>query len=482
MGARIVQNATLCAVKGRMAQKIIVIGGGLAGCEAAYQLAERGLSVRLFEMKPHKRTPAQTTDHLAELVCSNSFRGASLGNAVGLLKEELRRAGSFMLRCADASAVPAGGALAVDRERFAQMVTDSIARHPRIELVHEEVTRVPSGEQVIIATGPLTSEALTASLVEIIGQKHLAYYDAIAPIVSADSIQWAKVWKQSRYGKNAQAPSDNGQGEGCKTDESALGDEAYVNCPFNQEQYNTFVKALVQAEKTQPREFEDTRYFEGCLPCEVMAERGERTLAFGPMKPVGLIDPSTNRRPYAVVQLRPEDQAATAYNLVGFQTRMKHADQLRVFRMIPGLEEAEFLRLGSVHRNTFVNAPEVLDETMQLRVREGVYLAGQLSGVEGYVESIAGGFLCAVMLAQKLAGHDVCPPPATTALGGILTHLARTQPTYQPSNITWAHLPALAGGEARLRKRERYDALARRALVDVVAWISSIFPHVADAT
>lgn len=470
---------------------VTIIGGGLAGCEAAYQLAERGVSVRLIEMKPHKRTPAQTGDHLCELVCSNSLRGAALGNAVGLLKEELRRAGSLVLRTADATQVPAGGALAVDRERFSLAITAALEAHPRIRVEHREVTSIPEERPVILATGPLTSDDLAASLAAAIGAEHLAYYDAIAPIIAADSIDWSRVWKQSRYGKGGALrpagespdrldarsgdpgePAGEGyaRGEGEQGSESDLGDEAYVNCPFDEAGYKAFVRALVASEKVPARDFEEPRYFEGCLPCEVMAERGEQTLAFGPMKPVGLTDPRTGRRPYAVIQLRQEDAAATAYNLVGFQTRMKHPEQLRVFRMIPGLEEAEFLRFGSVHRNTFVNAPALLSETMELRTAQGVYLAGQISGVEGYVESAAGGFLCAVMLAQKLRGEAVTPPPPTTALGGILTHLARPQPRYQPSNITWAHLPPLGGTGKRLKKRARYEAMAERALADLEGW------------
>jgi methylenetetrahydrofolate--tRNA-(uracil-5-)-methyltransferase len=454
--------------------RVTVVGGGLAGCEAAWQLAVRGVSVSLREMKPERRTPAQTGDGLAELVCSNSMRGAALANAVGLLKEELRRAGSLVLRCADVARVPAGGALAVDRDRFSAEVTAAIRAHPRIELVAGEVTRVPAERPVILATGPLTSDALAASLAEIVGVEQLAYYDAIAPIVSADSIDWSKVWKQSRWGKGA---SDTDRG-GAADD----GDEAYVNCPMSEEQYLAFVRALVEAEKVPARDFEQPRYFEGCLPCEVMAERGERTLSFGPMKPVGLTDPRTGRRPHAVVQLRPEDAAATAYNLVGFQTRMKHGEQLRVFRMIPGLEEAEFLRLGSVHRNTFVNAPELLDATMQLRAAPGVYLAGQISGVEGYVESAAGGFMCAVLLAQRLAGEPSRPPPPTTALGGILTHLSRPGPGgYQPSNITWAHIPPLEGQDRRLKKRARYEAMAERALRDLARWLTTAADRTSDA-
>ncbi|AUX44839.1 tRNA (uracil-5-)-methyltransferase [Sorangium cellulosum] len=452
---------------------VTVVGGGLAGCEAAYQLAQRGLHVRLIEMKPHKRTPAQTSDRMAELVCSNSLRGAALSNAVGLLKEELRRVGSLALRCADETAVPAGGALAVDRERFAEAMTRMIEAHPRIVVERREVTEIPGARPVILATGPLTSDALAASLAAAVGAEHLAYYDAIAPIVSADSIDWSRVWKQSRYGKGVVARGERPAPEeeaAERRDEAEAGDEAYVNCPFDEAQYKAFVRALVESEKVEARAFEEVRYFEGCLPCEVMAARGEQTLAFGPMKPVGLTDPRTGRRPYAVLQLRPEDEAATAYNLVGFQTRMKYAEQLRVFRMVPGLEEAEFLRMGSVHRNTFVNAPVLLGPAMELHALPGVHLAGQISGVEGYVESAAAGFVCAVLLSQRLRGEPLRPPPPTTALGGILTHLGRPQPSYQPSNITWAHIAPLDPAHGKLRKRARYEAMAERALRDLDAW------------
>ncbi len=459
---------------------VTVVGGGLAGCEAAWQLAERGVDVTLVEMKPHKRTPAQNSDHFAELVCSNSLRGAALGNAVGLLKEELRRAGSLILRAADLTAVPAGGALAVDRDRFAAEITRALTTHPRIRVEHREITAIPEGP-VILATGPLTSDALAADLAAVVGVQHLAYYDAIAPIVSAESIDWTRVWKQSRYGKGgalnpiAVAPTEEAGGPAPDaSDAEEGGDEAYVNCPFDEAGYKAFVQALVASEKTPARDFEEPRYFEGCLPCEVMAERGEQTLSFGPMKPVGLTDPRTGRRPFAVVQLRQEDAAATAYNLVGFQTRMKYPEQNRVFRMIPGLEEAEFLRFGSVHRNTFVNAPELLTPEMELKARPGVYLAGQISGVEGYVESAAGGFLCASMLADRLSGRDVRPPPPTTALGGILTHLGRKQPRYQPSNITWAHFPPMEGTGRRLKKRARYEAMAERALMDLGRWLAPV--------
>ncbi len=458
--------------------KVRVVGAGLAGCEAAWQLAERGIDVELIEQKPLARTPAQTSDWLCELVCSNSMRGAALVNAVGLLKEELRRAGSLVMEVAEEARVPAGGALAVDREVFAERMTARIAAHPRITRRAEIVTTIPVASPeapVILATGPLTGDALAADLAAAVGAEHLAYYDAIAPIIAADSIDWDKVFKQSRWGKGGVEAEEDAEGGGSASpaprDATALGDEAYVNCPFDEAQYRAFVAAIVAAEKVQPRAFEETKYFEGCLPIEVMAARGEMTLAFGPMKPVGLTDPRTQRRPYAVVQLRAEDQAATSYNLVGFQTRMTYGEQARVLRMIPGLEDLEIQRFGSVHRNTFVDAPKLLDERMQLRARPGVFLAGQVTGVEGYVESCAGGFICAVLLAQVLGGRELAPPPETTALGGIRTHLMRPQPKFQPSNITWGCMPPLEG--RKLKKRDRYAAMSERALADLDRWLTS---------
>lgn len=459
--------------------KVIVVGGGLAGCEAAFQLAERGIPVELIEQKPRARTPAQNSDHLCELVCSNSMRGAALANAVGLLKEELRRSGSIVMRAAEVARVPAGGALAVDRDVFAATMTEWITSHPRITVKHEIVQSIPAAskdEPVILATGPLTGDDLAADLARVAGTQ-LAYYDAIAPIVSADSIDWTKVFKQSRWGKGAEDPSsetDDASASGSaspKRDATAIGDEAYVNCPFDEAGYLAFVRAIVDAQKVEPRSFEDVRYFEGCLPIEVMASRGEKTLSFGPMKPVGLTDPRTGRRPHAVVQLRAEDQAMTAYNLVGFQTRMTYGDQSRVFRMIPGLEDVEILRFGSVHRNTFVDAPRLLDERMQLKSAPNVFLAGQITGVEGYVESCAGGLICAIMLAQSLLGEAVTPPPSTTALGGIRTHLSRESDRFQPSNITWACLPPPS--DKRLKKRDRYQAMAEIALRDLEAWLET---------
>jgi methylenetetrahydrofolate--tRNA-(uracil-5-)-methyltransferase len=401
------------------------------------------------------------------------MRGAAMMNAIGLLKEELRRAGSLILRCADAAAVPAGGALAVDRDQFSERVTRAIEGHPRIRMEHRVVTELPESSPehpVVLATGPLTGDALAADLARAVGEKHLAYYDAIAPIVAADSIDESKVFRQSRWGKGGES-----QGDELGTAQD-LGDAAYINCPFDEAEYKAFIAAVVAAEKVEPRSFESVRYFEGCLPIEVMASRGEMTLAFGPMKPVGLTDPRTGRRPFAVVQLRQEDEAATAYNLVGFQTRMTYGEQARVFRMIPGLEQAEIQRFGSVHRNTFVNAPVLLDERMQLRTRPGTYLAGQVTGVEGYVESCAGGFVCGIMLAQTLSGRPLLPPPPTTTLGGIRAHLSRPADDYQPSNITWAHVAPLA--DRLKKKRDRYAAMAERALVDAAEWSAAVAPSV----
>jgi methylenetetrahydrofolate--tRNA-(uracil-5-)-methyltransferase len=435
---------------------VTIVGGGLAGTEAAWQLAIRGISVVLIEQKPLKRTPAQTTNFLAEMVCSNSLRGAAVANAVGLWKEEMRRGKSLVIGAADLTKVPAGGALAVDRERFGATITHAIDTHPRIRRIAAEVTKIPSETPVIIATGPLTGDALAHDIANTVGADHLAYYDAIAPIIATDSIDWNLVFRQSRYDKG--------------------GDDAYINCPMNAEEYYAFVAAMVAAEKVKPREFEVTKYFEGCLPVEVMAERGVETLAHGPMKPVGLTDPRTGRTPYAVVQLRQEDAAATAYNLVGFQTRMTYPAQLAVFRMIPGLANAEFMRMGSVHRNTFVNSPKLLDDTLQMHARPGVYLAGQVTGVEGYVESAACGFVCAVMMANQLKGKPLEPPPVTTAMGGLLSHLRIERDNFQPSNITWANIAPWeqpTGTKKRPAKRDRYEIMAARALEHYDTWLTT---------
>ncbi len=433
---------------------VTIVGAGLAGSECAWQLAEQGIRVKLIEQRPGCTTPAHQTGYFAEMVCSNSLRGAAEANAVGTLKHELVACGSLILRLAHDNRVPAGGALAVDREAFARAVTEVVSSHPCITVVRERCEVVPADRPCVIATGPLTSDELAADLGRIIGSASLQYYDAIAPILSADSIDWGVVFKQSRYDRSDQGDEEDAQ--------------AYVNCPFDRTQYEAFVAALLESDRVRPREFEKVPYFEGCLPIEVMAERGLMTLAFGPMKPVGLEDPRTGRRPYAAVQLRLEDRAGTAYNMVGFQTRLTRPEQNRVFRMIPGLANAEFLRWGAIHRNTFVDAPRVLDETLQLRAAEGVYLAGQITGVEGYVESCACGLLCGRMLADRLTGRLPRRPPSTTAMGGLLDHLARSDLPFQPSNITWAHVAPLEG---RMKKSEKKAALAARARSDLEAWL-----------
>ena len=435
-----------------IAPAVTVVGAGLAGCEVALGLAARGIPVVLLEQKPLARTPAQTTDGLCELVCSNSFRGAALANAVGLLKEEMRRLGSFVMRAAEKTRVPAGGALAVDRERFSELMTEWVRADPLIEQRSAVVDCVPDARPVVIATGPLTGDALALDVARRVGRERLAYYDAIAPIVSADSIDESKIFRASRY--------DKGETEEDRT--------AYVNAPLNEEQYRRFVEDIRSAAKVEPKSFEDVRYFEGCLPIEVMAERGDDTLAFGPMKPVGLTDPRTGRWPFAVVQLRPEDEGASAYNLVGFQTRMTWGEQARIFRTIPGLEQAEFLRYGAVHRNTFLDAPALLDPTFQLKGEPGIYFAGQVSGVEGYVESAASGLLVARFVAERLSGREPRLPPPTTALGGLIAQLSRHPGDYQPSNITFSHLAPYEG--KRLKKRAKYEVMAERALRDLAEW------------
>ncbi len=427
---------------------IPIIGGGLAGCEAAWQLASRGLSVQLLEMRPVRMTPAHHSDRLGELVCSNSLRGAGMNNAVGLLKEELRRCGSLVMAAADAHAVPAGGALAVDRDGFAEHLTTAIASHPRIALRREEVTELPEDDPVIVASGPLTSDCLAEKIAALTGEQHLYFYDAIAPIVEADSIDYAIVFRASRYGK---------------------GGDDYLNVPLDRDQYLAFVAALLAAEKVAPRNFENAVHFEGCLPIEELAARGAMTLAFGPMKPVGLRDPGTGREPFAVVQLRQDDAHATLFNLVGFQTKLTWPEQRRIFRTLPGLENARFARLGSMHRNTFLNAPACLTSTLQLATEERLFFAGQITGVEGYVESAACGFLAGLFASGRRLGISISPPPPTTALGALLTHLATADPKgFQPMNVTYGLFPPL---DDRKRKRaDRRLAMAERALVDLEGW------------
>lgn len=433
--------------------EVTIVGAGLAGSEAALQLARRGHRVRVLEQKPKGRTPAQSTDSYCELVCSNSFRGAALSNAVGLLKEEMRRLSSEVMAAAALTKVPAGGALAVDREKFAAEMTRRLRENPLIELVETEVTRIPDERPLLLCTGPLTGDALAKDIAEKVGGQ-LAYYDAIAPIVTRESINFDKAFFASRWDKG-------------ETEEEQ---KAYVNCPLTHEEYAAFVKAMVEAKKVEPNEFEEVRYFEGCLPVEVMAERGEKTLAFGPMKPAGITDPKTGRWPAAVVQLRKEDEAGTAYNLVGFQSRMTWPEQERVFRMIPGLENAEFFRFGAVHRNTFINAPRCLDDTWQLKNMPGVYLAGQIIGTEGYVEAAAGGWMVAHFISERLKGREPAPLPEETAHFGLIRQTQRHADDYQPSNITFAHLPAWEG--RRLQKRDKYEAIAERSLSALGKWLT----------
>ena len=447
-----------------MSNVVTIIGAGLAGSEAALQLAARGHQVRLLEQKPEQRTPAQTSDHFCELVCSNSFRGAALSNAVGLLKQEMRLLGSFVMQAADETRVPAGGALAVDRDAFSERITRRLRASPNIEIVASRVEALPAARPLLVATGPLTADSLARDIAVRVGAEHLAYYDAIAPIISADSIDWTRVFMASRWDKGSTEDDQR----------------AYVNCPLNREQYEQFVADLLAAQKVQPKSFEDVKYFEGCLPIEVMAERGPRTLAFGPMKPVGLTDPRTGRWAHAVVQLRSEDAARTAYNMVGFQTRLTWGEQQRIFRTLPGLEQAEFVRYGAIHRNTFLNAPRLLDSRMQLESEPGVYFAGQITGSEGYVEGAASGWLAAWFMSRALSGLDTAPLPATTAHGGLLTQLRRDAQTYQPSNITFSHLPPWEG--PRLQKRSKYEAMAARALRDLRTWMNEqgLAPQLTD--
>ena len=432
--------------------EVTIVGAGLAGSEAALQLAKRGHRVRVLEQKPEKRTPAQSTSSYCELVCSNSFRGAALSNAVGLLKEEMRRLGSEVMQAAALTKVPAGGALAVDREKFAAEMTRRLQEEPLIDLCATEVERIPETRPLLLCTGPLTGDALAQDISRVVGGE-LAYYDAIAPIVTAESINFEKAFFASRWDKG----------------ETEAEQKAYINCPMTKDEYVAFVKALVEAEKVEPNSFEEVRYFEGCLPVEVMAERGEKTLSFGPMKPAGITDPKTGRWPAAVVQLRKEDEAGTAYNLVGFQSRMTWAEQKRVFRMIPGLENAEFFRFGAVHRNTFVNAPRCLDETWQLKDLPGVYLAGQIIGTEGYVEAAAGGWMVAHFISERLRGREPRALPEMTAHAGLIRQTSRHADDYQPSNITFAHLPPWEG--RRLGKREKYEAMAERSLEALGKWL-----------
>ncbi|HYE50147.1 MAG TPA: methylenetetrahydrofolate--tRNA-(uracil(54)-C(5))-methyltransferase (FADH(2)-oxidizing) TrmFO [Azospirillaceae bacterium] len=447
-----------------MTKPIHIIGGGLAGSEAAWQVASAGIPVVLHEMRPVRRTDAHSTDRFAELVCSNSFRSDDAEyNAVGLLHEEMRRCGSLILACGDTHKVPAGGALAVDRDGFADEVTRRLAEHPLVTVERGEVAGLPPDDwdSVIIATGPLTSPALAEAVRGLTGEDQLAFFDAIAPIVYLESIDLSKAWFQSRYDKVG--PGGTGKD--------------YINCAFDKEQYLAFIQALLEAPKTEFKDWEkDTPYFEGCLPIEVMAERGVDTLRYGPMKPVGLTDPHTGRRPYAVVQLRQDNTLGTLYNLVGFQTKLKYAEQARVFRMIPGLENAEFARLGGLHRNTFINSPRLLDPALRLKAMPRLRFAGQITGCEGYVESAAVGLMAGRFAAAERLGRTIVPPPTTTALGAILGHITggADAETFQPMNVNFGLFPPIAERQANgreLKGKDRKLAYTRRALADLGTWL-----------
>ena len=421
--------------------KVKVVGAGLAGSEAAWQLAQRGVAVELYEMKPQKMTPAHHADTFAELVCSNSFRGDRLENAVGLLKEELRRLGSLILTCAEATRVEAGGCLAVDRQGFSRMVTDKIRSHPNITVVEEELTQVPEGP-VIIATGPLTSDALSEAIGAYFGEDYLHFYDAAAPLVTAESVDMTKAWWQSRYDR---------------------GTPDYVNCSMNKEEYEAFVRELVSAQEAEVHGFEDKNVFEGCMPVEVMARRGHDTLRFGPLKPVGLIDPATGKEPYAVVQLRQDNSAKSIYNLVGFQTHLKFPEQKRVFSMIPALRNAEFVRYGVMHRNTFLQSPKLLDRFYRDRRNPLVAFAGQMTGVEGYVESAASGFLAAVAMAAQVQGRPLPEFPKETAIGALSLYISDENIThFQPMNVNFSIISPL--GQRIRKKAEKNLAIANRSL------------------
>ena len=433
-----------------------VIGGGLAGVEAAWQAARAGAPVRLFEMRPVMQTPAHRTDKLAEIVCSNSLKSDEPGSAPYLLKEELRRAGSLVMECAAETRVPAGAALAVDREKFAELITKHIEANANIELVREEVKTIPPDDLVIIATGPLSSEALTTDIMKLTGSDQLYFYDAIAPIVAADSIDRSIAFPAARYGK---------------------GGDDYLNCPFNEEQYSIFYNALVEAKSVPLQRFEETRWFESCLPIEELARRGVDTLRFGPMKPVGLFDPRTGREPYAAVQLRQENLMADAYSLVGFQNHLRYGEQARVLRLIPGMERAEFLQFGQIHRNTYICSPRVLSATMQMRERPNVFFAGQITGVEGYVESVAMGWLAGQNAARLALDQPLIQAPPLSAIGALARYVSKAETkNFQPVNITFALLEPLPEQQRKRlrRKRDRHARQVELALKEWDTWLQSI--------
>ena len=437
-------------------EKINVIGGGLAGVEAAWQAAARGVQVRLFEMRPLMQTPAHRTDLLAEIVCSNSLKSDEKGTAPFLLKEELRRGASLVMQAAEATRVPAGAALAVDRHKFSEFITRKIEEHPRIEIIREEVKTIPTDEISIIATGPLTSDALTAEIMKMTGDDQLYFYDAIAPIVAADSIDMSIAFKAARYGK---------------------GGDDYINCPFTREQYEVFYNELINAKSVPLKRFEETHWFEACLPIEELARRGIDTLRFGPMKPKGLIDPKTGREPYAAVQLRQENLMADAYGLVGFQNHLRYPEQARVFRLIPGLENAEFLQFGQIHRNTFINSPKILRETLQTRRNAKLFFAGQITGVEGYVESVGTGWLAGLNAARLVRNEEPVAAPPRSAIGALCRYVSNVETkNFQPVNITFGLLEPLPV-ELRKKhrnKRERHQIQVELALADWDEFLAGI--------
>jgi len=432
-----------------MRDDVVIIGGGLAGSEAAWQAATRGARVTLYEMRPKEPTPAHKTGFLAELVCSNSLGSGDMLSAPGILKEEMRRLNSLIIRVADEVRIPAGSAIAVDRDRFSQRITRTLEEQPNIRILHEEIKDIPTDCVCVIATGPLTSDSLAGSIRDLTHEKNLSFYDAISPIIDADSINMERVFRASRYNK---------------------GTADYLNCPMDRPTYDLFYDALMKADKVQPKEFEKVPYFEGCIPIEVMAERGPQTMLFGPLKPVGLEDPKTGVRPHAVVQLRAENHHGSCYNMVGFQTKLTYPEQRRVLRMIPGLEKAEFLRYGSLHRNTFINAPRLLKETLQLKARGTIFFAGQLVGVEGYTESAAMGGLAGINAMRGLAGLPLLTPPLTSAHGSLINYLTTCDPNhFQPMNTNYGIFPPLP---QRVRdKEEKRRVIGERAVKDLQEWM-----------
>ncbi|MDA8214806.1 MAG: methylenetetrahydrofolate--tRNA-(uracil(54)-C(5))-methyltransferase (FADH(2)-oxidizing) TrmFO [Nitrospiraceae bacterium] len=432
-------------------KELIIIGGGLAGCEAAWQAAKRGVNVLLFEMRPERMTEAHKTNSLSELVCSNSLRSKEINTGAGLLKKELELADSLIMKAAKESEVSAGSALAVDRVMFSEFITVTIESHLNIKIIRKEVVEFPDSI-AIIATGPLTSGAMADAIKAVIGEEHLHFYDAIAPIIDAESIDYSKVYLSSRYGK---------------------GGDDYVNCPMTKEEYNQFYDTLMKADTVSARDFEDIKVFEGCMPVEVMAKRGRNTLVFGPLKPVGLPDPKTGKIPYAVVQLRLENREKTAYNMVGFQTRLKWPEQKKVFRMIPGLENAEFLRFGSIHRNTYINSPRHLNADLTLKEKNNIYLAGQITGVEGYIESTAMGLIAGINAARRLMGKEIIHPPKISAHGSLISHITESEPKhFQPSNINFGLIPA---DEEILKIRDKKVRRQRIAEIALKEWEEYIY-------